>query len=83
MDTFYGMLLGFSIGIFLIFALDKLFDHERRPKEDNIVWISRDNNLTCRPNKNYPKLNCELIKEAIGPKLNEKSTNKDEIIIGG
>lgn len=80
-DWFLGLLFGVSVGMFIVIGGDALQDTESRPADRNIIWISEDKDLTCRLNENYPKLNCTLIKEAIGPKLVTKPDN--EIVIDG
>lgn len=73
MDNFFlGLSLGIVFALLMWISLDYISNIEARPEGKNIVWISKDDDLTCRKNDNYPQLNCQLIKEAIGPKLVEK-----------
>ena len=80
-DFIPGFIIGGVLAVTLWITIDAIVDMEARPANKNIVWISKDDNLTCRKNDNYPQLNCQLVKEAIGPKLAEKPA--DEIVIEG
>jgi len=63
---FFGWCLGLSMGILLVISLVEVSPTWLNKNE--VIVYKINNGIVCKEDKSYPKLNCLLIKEAIGPK---------------
>ena len=69
MNAFFGFLAGIAVSMILI-SLVLLPVSNKWTEEEPVMVETNNSGITCKLNKNYPKMNFVLIKEAIGPKLN-------------
>ncbi len=69
-NGFIGFLIGVAFAafftIFILLPISNVWAHE-----NNIIVSKNNNSLICHVKKEYPKTNCKLIAEAIGPKQNK------------
>lgn len=69
MDYLFGAALGLAFGFFITIVF-LLPTSPKWMEENRSIVYTTDTGVVCKANKSYPKINCKLIQEAVGPKLN-------------